>query len=104
MTSFLTRPVGELLTKNPFVDNYKKMWPFVKPYWFRALLGLALALPVGALDATVAMFMKYYTDDVLVAKDAAASLSHNAMRICCASLSFSTFFDIEKVWQFSCFL
>ncbi|OUO56682.1 ABC transporter [Candidatus Avelusimicrobium gallicola] len=47
------------------------MWPFVKPYWFRALLGLALALPVGALDATVAMFMKYYTDDVLVAKDAA---------------------------------
>ena len=71
MTSFLTRPVGELLTKNPFVDNYKKMWPFVKPYWFRALLGLALALPVGALDATVAMFMKYYTDDVLVAKDAA---------------------------------
>ncbi len=71
MTSFLTRPVGELLTKNPFVENYKKMWPFVKPYWFRALLGLALALPVGALDATVAMFMKYYTDDVLVAKDAA---------------------------------
>ena len=71
MKNFLTRPIGELLTKNPLVDNYKKMWPFVKPYWFRAMLGLALALPVGALDATVAMFMKYYTDDVLVAKDAA---------------------------------
>ncbi len=71
MKNFLTRPVGDLLVKNPFVDNYKKMWPFVKPYWFRAMLGLALALPVGALDATVAMFMKYYTDDVLVAKNAA---------------------------------
>ena len=70
MKKLFTRPVGELLTKNPFVDNYKKMWPFVKPYWFRALLGLLLALPVGALDATVAMFMKSYTDDVLVAKNA----------------------------------
>ena len=70
MKNFFSRPVSELLTKNPFVDNYKKMWPFVKPYWFRALLGLGLALPVGALDATVAMFMKYYTDDVLVAKNA----------------------------------
>lgn len=71
MKNFFTRPVSELIYKNPFVENYKKMWPFVKPYWFRAFLGLALALPVGALDATVAMFMKYYTDDVLVAKDAA---------------------------------
>lgn len=71
MKKFFTRPIGELITKNPFVENYKKMWPFVKPYWFRAFLGLALALPVGALDATVALFMKYYTDDVLVAKDAA---------------------------------
>lgn len=70
MKNFFTRPLGELVTKNPFVENYKKMWPFVKPYWFRAFLGLALALPVGALDATVALFMKYYTDDVLVAKDA----------------------------------
>ncbi len=70
MKNFFTRPMGELITKNPFVDNYKKMWPFVKPYWFRALLGLLLALPVGALDATVAMFMKSYTDDVLVAKNA----------------------------------
>lgn len=70
MKNFFTRPLGELITKNPFVDNYKKMWPFVKPYWFRALLGLLLALPVGALDATVAMFMKSYTDDVLVAKNA----------------------------------
>ncbi len=70
MKNFLTLPISELIMRHPFVENYKRMWPFVKPYWFRALLGLTLALPVGALDATVALFMKYYTDDVLVAKDA----------------------------------
>lgn len=69
-TNLLKLPVRDLLFKNPLVVNYQKMWPFVKPYWFRAVLGLVLALPVGALDATVAMFMKYYTDDVLVKKDA----------------------------------
>ena len=44
------------------------MWPYIKPYWFRALLGVALAVPVGALDSVVALFLKPYTDDVLVAK------------------------------------
>ena len=68
--NIFTRPLGEVIRQQPLVANYKKMWPFVKPYWFRAALGLILALPVGALDATVAMFMKYYTDDVLVNKDA----------------------------------
>ena len=71
MKKFLTRPISELVAENPFVANYKKMWPFIKPYWFRAFLGLTLALPVGALDGTIALFMKYYTDDVLVDKNAA---------------------------------
>ncbi len=68
--NIFTRPLGEIIRQQPLVANYKKMWPFVKPYWFRASLGLVLALPVGALDATVALFLKYYTDDVLVKKDA----------------------------------
>ncbi|HJD19555.1 MAG TPA: ATP-binding cassette domain-containing protein [Candidatus Avelusimicrobium excrementipullorum] len=46
------------------------MWPYIKPYWFRALLGVALAVPVGALDSVVALFLKPYTDDVLVSKNA----------------------------------
>ncbi len=70
MKNILTRPVGELITGHPLIVNYKKMWPFIKPYWFRALLGIVLALPVGALDSVIALFMKSFTDDVLVAKDA----------------------------------
>ncbi len=70
MKNILTRPISELITENPLVANYKKMWPFIKPYWFRALLGLVLALPVGALDSVIALFMKSFTDDVLVDKDA----------------------------------
>ena len=70
MKNILTRPIGELITGNPLVANYKNMWPFIKPYWFRASLGLVLALPVGALDSVIALFMKSFTDDVLVDKDA----------------------------------
>lgn len=70
MKNILTRPIGELVAANPIVANYKKMWPFVKPYWFRAVLSLLLTLPAGALDSAIALFMKSFTDDVLVAKNA----------------------------------
>lgn len=69
MKNILTRPISEVIRENPIVEKYHKMWPFIKPYWFRAMLGLTLAIPVGALDSAIALFMKYYTDDVLVAKD-----------------------------------
>lgn len=70
MKNIFTCPISELVVRHPLVVNYKKMWPFIKPYWFRAMLGIVLALPVGALDSVIALFMKSFTDDVLVAKDA----------------------------------
>ncbi|MCQ2410600.1 MAG: ATP-binding cassette domain-containing protein [Elusimicrobiaceae bacterium] len=69
MKNIFTIPVSELLAKNPIVANYKKMWPFVKPYWFRASLSVLLTVPTGALDSAIALFMKSFTDDVLVAKN-----------------------------------
>ena len=69
MKNIFTRPLGEVLAANPIVANYKKMWPFVKPYWFRASLSVLLTIPAGALDSAIALFMKSFTDDVLVAKD-----------------------------------
>lgn len=70
MKNFFRKTIDELFIHNSLIVNYKRMWPFVKPYWFRALLGVGLAIPVGGLDAVVALFLKPYTDDVLVAKNA----------------------------------
>ena len=44
------------------------MWPYIKPYWFRACLGVALTVPGGALDGVVAMFLKPFMDKVMVDK------------------------------------
>lgn len=44
------------------------MWPYIKPYWFRALLGAILTIPVGALDGAVAMFLKPFMDKVMIDK------------------------------------
>lgn len=51
-----------------FTLHYKKMWPFVKPYWIRALIGILLCIPIGALDSVVALALKPYMDLVLVDK------------------------------------
>ena len=50
------------------VKNFRRMWPYIKPYWFRAALGVALTVPVGALDGAVAMFLKPFMDKVMVDK------------------------------------
>ena len=45
------------------------MWPFVKPFWKLAFFSLIISFPIGMLDATVALFLKPYTDLVIVDKD-----------------------------------
>ena len=54
--------------KNIVVINFRRMWPYIKPYWFRALLGVLLTIPVGALDGVVAWFLKPFMDRVMVEK------------------------------------
>ncbi len=53
-----------------FLRGYKLFWPFLKPFWPMALLGIVLTLPVGALDAVIAAFLKPFTDQVMVAQEA----------------------------------
>ena len=48
------------------------MWPFVKPIWFISLLSLVIGVPIGSLDATIALFLKPYTDLVIVSNNAQA--------------------------------
>ncbi|MEI8390332.1 MAG: ABC transporter ATP-binding protein [bacterium] len=45
-----------------YVYLYKRMWPFVKPYLFRGILGILIAIPVGLLDGAPALGIKYFFD------------------------------------------
>ena len=58
----------QAITANLLVKNFRRMWPYIKPYWVRALLGVLLTIPVGALDGVVAMFLKPFMDKVMVDK------------------------------------
>ena len=48
--------------------NYSRILPFVKPYWFRAILAVIICIPIGALDAVIALSLKPYMDLVMVEK------------------------------------
>ena len=64
----LSKELKNKILHNMFVNNYKRMWPFIKPYWFRGVLSLLLAMPIGAMDAVIAMALKPYMDLVMVEK------------------------------------
>ncbi|MCQ2562347.1 MAG: ABC transporter ATP-binding protein/permease [Alphaproteobacteria bacterium] len=69
MSVHLSKELKATILNNMFVKNYKRMWPYVKPYWKRALLTLLLAIPVGSLDAVIAMAIKPYMDAVMIEKN-----------------------------------
>ena len=69
----LSAAVKRQVLENMFVKNYKRMWPYVKPVWVRALLTLLLAIPVGSMDALIAWAIKPYTDAVMVEQTMTAS-------------------------------
>jgi subfamily B ATP-binding cassette protein MsbA len=50
------------------VTNIRKMWPYIKPYKFRALMALLLTIPLGALDAVIAFSLKPFMDSVMIEK------------------------------------
>ena len=63
------RSIGEekmrKITENMFIKNYKRMWPYIKPFWGRAVLTVLLAIPVGMLDAVIAWAIKPFTDGMM---------------------------------------
>ena len=48
-----------------FVVNYSRMWPYVRPVWFRALCSMLICIPIGSLDAVIALALKPYMDCVI---------------------------------------
>ena len=52
-------------------ENYHSLstiLPYFKPYLFRTFLALGLAIPIGALDAVIALSLKPYMDIVMLDK------------------------------------
>lgn len=49
-----------------FIRGYKQFWPFLRPIWMLGVLGMLLTIPVGALDAVIASFLKPFIDNVMV--------------------------------------
>ena len=58
----------EKIKTNRFYINYNRMWPYIKPIWFRALMSLLICIPIGSLDAVIALALKPYMDLVMVEK------------------------------------
>jgi subfamily B ATP-binding cassette protein MsbA len=45
------------------------MLPYIKPYWARAILATLVTVPVGTMDAIIALTLKSYMDVIMVQKD-----------------------------------
>ena len=56
-------------TNTNFVHDYRQMWPYIHPYWGRALLAVLITIPVGALDAVIAWALKPYMDVMMIEKN-----------------------------------
>lgn len=59
--------------QNKHYKCYSKLLPYIKPYTFRAIIAMAICIPIGSLDAVIAMSLKPYTDLVMVQKSAQAA-------------------------------
>lgn len=59
--------INELKQTQAYI-NYSRILPYVKPYWFRALMAVLICIPIGSLDAVIALSLKPYMDLVMVEK------------------------------------
>ena len=55
------------------VKNYRKILPYVKPYWVRALLAVLITIPIGGMDAVIAWSLKPYMDVIMVEKNTSST-------------------------------
>ncbi len=55
------------------VCNYSKMYPYVRPYAFRALIAVLITIPIGSMDAVIAWSLKPYMDIVMVEKSTSST-------------------------------
>lgn len=69
----MLKKLKEKFKSSYMVQNYMKIYPYVKPYWVRALLAVLITIPIGSLDAVIAWALKPYMDVVMVEKSTSAT-------------------------------
>lgn len=67
------KKIREKINSLYMVKNYRKILPYVKPYWVRALLAVLITIPIGSMDAVIAWSLKPYMDVVMVEKNTAST-------------------------------
>ncbi len=67
------KKIREKINSLYMVKNYRKILPYVKPYWGRALLAVLITIPIGSMDAVIAWSLKPYMDVVMVEKNTAST-------------------------------
>ncbi|MCR4881480.1 MAG: ATP-binding cassette domain-containing protein [bacterium] len=72
--------------------NYKwllsRMFPYIKPYWFRILIGFMISVPLGLLDGVTALALKPYMDYVIGGKTFGFSLLGHDITITSLAMAF----------------
>ena len=58
------------LKKINFVYDYTMMAPYIRRYWWQAIIAVGITIPAGALDAVIAWALKPYMAVVMVEKNA----------------------------------
>lgn len=43
----------EKIKQSFLIQNYFKIYPYVKPYWIRALIAVLITIPIGSMDAVI---------------------------------------------------
>ena len=61
------------ISASPMIVNYRKMVPYVRPYWIRAVMAILITIPIGSFDALTAWILKPYMDTDLIEKQARAA-------------------------------
>ena len=60
------------LSSTALIQNYSKIYPYVRPYWVRALIAILITIPIGSMDAVIAWSLKPYMDVVMLEQQATA--------------------------------
>lgn len=65
-----------------------RIWPYIKPYMFRIILGFLVAIPLGLLDGVTAFALKPYMDYVVGGKSLEFTFLHHDFVITSLQMSF----------------